>query len=119
MFLHRILQLESSDPVNIMFWNVKTLHEAGESNWWSEVSVKLERYKLGSDLDEMKSLSKSVFAKRVRKAIIETAFSELQTTCKSMKKTSDIDYKSFGVQDYLLKLYPLMPKLFSSGGRKH
>ena len=106
MFLHRILQLESSDPVNIMFWNVKTLHEAGESNWWSEVSTKLERYKLGCDLDEIKSLSKGVFARRVRQAIVETAFLELQKTCKSMKKTSDIDYNSFGVQDYLLKLYP-------------
>ena len=82
------------------------MHEAGESNWWSEVSAKLQRYKLGCDLDEIKSLSKGVFARRVRKAIIETAFSELQETCASMKKTADVDYQAFGTQDYLLKLYP-------------
>ena len=29
MFLHRILQLDKDDPVNIMFWNIKFLHEAG------------------------------------------------------------------------------------------
>ena len=106
MFLHRILQLEESDPVNIMFWNVKALHEAGEKNWWTEVVGKMERYNLACDLKEIESLSKNVFASRVKKAIAKTAFLELQKQCSSMKKTCDVKYEVLETQDYLLKLFP-------------
>ena len=110
MFLHRILQLDPEDPVNIMFWNLKSFHESGESNWWSEVVVKMEKYKLVCDLNEIKSVSKAVFASRVKKAINETAFLELTENCKSLKKTADLHYNTFGTQQYLLKLFPEQAK---------
>ena len=106
MYLHRILQLNSNDPVNIMFWNLKLLHEAGENNWWSEIVVKMEKYKLVCDLNEIRSVSKAVFANRVKKAIHETAFVELKESCQSLKKTCDLQYHSFGTQEYMLKLFP-------------
>ena len=106
MFLHRILQLDETDPVNVMFWNLKALHEAGEKNWWTNVVLKMEEYKLGCDLEEIKSTSKNVFSNKVKKAVAAAAFSELKNECMSMKKTSDIHYEDFKVQDYLLKLFP-------------
>ena len=106
MFLYRILQLEEDDPVKIMFWNLVLLHEAGESNWWTEVVRKMERYNLVSDLDEIRSVSKNVFSSRVKKAVTETAFMELKENCFSLKKTTDLSYQKFGTQDYLLKMFP-------------
>ena len=66
----------------------------------------MEKYKLVWDLNEIKSVSKAVFAYRVKKAIRETAFSELKEDCRSLKKTADLHYTQFGTQEYLLKLFP-------------
>ena len=110
MFLHRILQLEEDDPVNIMFWNLKLLHEAGESNWWSDVVRNMERYNLVCDLDEIKTISKNAFSNRVKKAVIETAFTELKDSCRSLKKTADLSYQKFETQEYLLKMFPSQAK---------
>ena len=95
MFLHTILQLEDDDPVKLMFWNLVSLHEAGESNWWTEVVTKMERYSLVCDLEEIRSVSKNVFAKRVKKAVTGAAFIELKENCSSLKKTSDLSYENF------------------------
>ena len=110
MFLHRILQLSEDDPVNIMFWNVKLHHEAGESNWWSDVVKNMERYNLVCDLDEIKATSKNVFSNRVKKAVTEFAFTELKENCRSLKKTADLNYQKFETQDYLLKMFPSQAK---------
>ena len=110
MFLHRILQLDKDDPVNIMFWNIKFLHEAGESNWWTEVVRNMEKYDLVCDLDEIKSVSKDVFANRVKKAIAATAFKELKENCNSLKKTSELRYQKLETQGYLLKMFPSQAK---------
>lgn len=106
MYLHRILKLDASDPVKIMFYNLKSFHEAGESNWWSGVCDKMEKYQIAIDLEEINSLSKDVFSRRVRKAIEDTAFLDLCSQCSSLKKTSNLRYQRFQIQDYLLKLFP-------------
>ena len=106
MFLYSILQLEDGDPVKLMFWNLVSLHEAGESNWWTEVVKKMVRYSLACDLDEIKSVSKNVFSNRVKKAVTDAAFMELKENCFSLKKTSDLSYQKFATQDYLLKMFP-------------
>ena len=89
-----------------MFQNLKTYHEAGEKNWWSEVVAKMERYHLVIDLDEIQSLSKGVFCRRVKKAVNERALADLHTEIKSLRKTSDLHYPALEVQDYLLKMPP-------------
>jgi hypothetical protein len=106
MYLYRILQLDPTDPVFIMFESLKSLHEAGEKNWWTEVVTKMEKYCLSTDFEEIKSLSKDVFNTRVRKAIEAKAFSDLYEECKALKKTSDLQYQRLEVQQYLLKLSP-------------
>ena len=75
-----------------MFCNLKILHESGERNWWSEVASKMVRFGLSTDLSEVESTSKHVFAKKVRDAIEETAFLELSKECTSLKKTCDLQY---------------------------
>ena len=66
----------------------------------------MERYNIPKDLEEIQNISKGVFAKRVNKAVMETAHSELVEECSSLKKTSNIRYHEFKTQDYLLKMFP-------------
>ena len=106
MYLHRILQLDASDPVKVMYTNLKHLHEAGERNWWSEVSEKMVKYDITVDIDEIQALSKNQFSRQVRKKIEETALTNLCAECKSLKKTSDLQYQRLETQDYLLKCFP-------------
>ena len=106
MYLQRILKLEDGDPVSEMFWNLKSLHEAGEKNWWTEVVTKMDKYNLDVDLEGIKKMSKGVFARKVNKRIMETAHAELLVECNSLTKTSGIQYHEFKTQDYLLKLFP-------------
>ena len=106
MYLHRVLQLEESDPVRIMMTNMMSFHEAGERNWWSDVVTKMQEYELSVDLEEIQSLSKDVFRKRTREAVEKKALAELLTECTALKKTSQLQYERLQVQDYLLKLPP-------------
>ena len=106
MYLHRILQLDASDPVRIMFTNLKSFHEAGERNWWSGVSERMVRYKIDIDMDKIQSMSKDMFSRQVRKKIEETAFTDLCAECTSLKKTANLQYQRLETQDYLLKCFP-------------
>ena len=105
MYLHRILQLETADPVYKMFSEMQSLHEAGESNWWSGVKPKLVKYNLPG-LDQIKEMSKDCFARKVKLAITETAFIQLVTEVHGLKKTAKVEYESFKLQEYLTSLYP-------------
>ena len=72
MYLHRILQLDPSDPVSQMFWQMTALHEAGEKNWWSGIKPCLEKYGLPS-LQEIQQMSKDCLGKKVKAVVTETA----------------------------------------------
>ena len=106
MYLHRILNLEDTDPVYVTFLNMMSFHKAGEENWWSGVEEALERYKLPSDLNKIKEMGKDVFRDMVNKAVTKLAFEKLVLECHSQKKTATLTYNSFCVQDYLLKMFP-------------
>ena len=106
MFLHRILNLEASDPVQMAFQNQMALHDAGETNWWSGVKTKLIEYNITLSLSEIKDLSREVFSNRVKKAVTTTALKELTLECSTLKKTSTLQYKDLATQDYLLHLFP-------------
>ena len=60
------------------------MNEAGESNWWSGVQLSLNKYKLPTDLDVIKAMSKDVFSNKVKKAVAETALGELLTECRTV-----------------------------------
>ena len=111
MYLHRILNLEESDPVYITFQNMASFVKAGEENWWSEVEVALHKYGLPTDLDEIRELKKETFRKMVNEAVEDFAFKELTEECKGLKKTSCLSYESLKLQDYLKKMYPNQAKI--------
>ena len=94
-----------------LFWDLVRLNEAGESNWWSGVQLSLNKYKLPTDLDVIKAMSKDVFSNKVKKAVAETALGELLTECRGLKKTSCLQYKDLKVQEYWSHLYPSQAKL--------
>ena len=105
MYLHKILQLHASDPVSQMFEEMKRLHEAGEKNWWSGIAPCLSKYGL-PNLDEIRDLSKDLYAKKVKAAITEVALSRLVKECQGLKKTAKLDYVELKLQEYLTCLYP-------------
>jgi hypothetical protein len=111
MYLHRILNLEESDPVYITFRNMMSFAKAGEENWWSEIEAALEKYNLPTDLDEVKELTKDKFKEKVNEAVTGFAFTSLVTECQSLRKTANISYKSFKVQEYLTTMYPNQSKV--------
>ena len=74
------------------------------------MNKKIERYKLTKDLHEIKVLSKGVLARKVNKAVMETALSELGVECTSLSKTADLKYEELKTQEYLLKMFPAEAK---------
>ena len=106
MYLHRILQLEETDPVYKVFVNMQAFHKAGEENWWSGVVKALADYNLPTDLEEIRSMSKGGFRKLVNESITEIAFKCLVSECKAQKKTSNLEYASLKLQEYLTVMYP-------------
>ena len=110
LYLHRILQLELTDPVSKMFWEMKRLNDAGERNWWSGVEPCLQKYNL-PELSQIKEMSKHSFCQKVKSAVAETAFGQLVAECHGLKKTANLVYESFKLQDYFLNLYPSQARI--------
>ena len=106
VFLHHIYHLDDTDPVKIMWENMKILEE--ESNWWSEVKEKMRKYNI---MIEDVKLSRDTFKKKIKAKIHEAALAELNRECKGKKKTADLDYKTLQQQDYLNHLYPTQAKI--------
>jgi hypothetical protein len=110
LYLHRILQLQKEDPVYRMFRNIVDLHECGERNWWSDVKGSLERYKIGSSLEEIAMLSRNSFRAVVNNAVKDLAFADLVAQVKTKKKTAELNYTELQTQKYLLAFYPAQAK---------
>ena len=110
IYLHKILQLSSSDPVSQMFWEMKKFHEAGEKNWWSGVAPCLVKYGL-PQLDQIKKLSKDCYARKVRESVGEFALKQLVSECCGLKKTADLKYDCLRLQNYFSCLYPSQARL--------
>ena len=106
MYLHRILNLDDSDPVYQLFQNQLRLAEAGEENWWSGVKDLMTKYNITLTFDEIKAMSKQKFRWTVKDTIGQFAFEQLKQECASKKKTACIRYDSFCLQPYLTQLYP-------------
>ena len=80
-FLHHIINLDEIDPVKQVWRNQQALPR--HRNWWSNIEELMEKYSLIMSEEEIKAMSKEVFKKRVKKAIVHTAFEELTKECKS------------------------------------
>ena len=105
MYLHRILQLESTDPVWKLFWELVRMNEAGDKNWWTGVRSALLKYSLPTDLNNIKIMSKNCFAGKVKTAITDAALKELVAETKGLKKTASLQYNSLKLQEYFSHLY--------------
>ena len=105
MFLHRIMQLEVTDPVLSMFHNIMKFDEEGEKNWWTDVKALMELY-IEKDLHQIKSLSKEEYRVLMNKSVEKVAFSKLVVECTAKKKTADLGYDKLETQEYLKTLYP-------------
>ena len=110
MYLHRILQLPNDDPVHQMFDAQVALDQQGEENWWTGVKALLTKYGLPQDLNLLKQLSKDAFKRLVSRNLKEVVFESLVAECKSLKKTANLTYTSFGMQYYLKHLFPNQAK---------
>ena len=106
MYLHKILNLDPTDPVNKIFMESKRMAVAGEKNWWSGVKPLLEKYNLPSDLEEIKEMSKECFARNVKASVTGVALHQLVTELHKLKKTKTLCYESLKLQDYLRHLFP-------------
>lgn len=111
MFLHKILQLDQTDPVLQLFMEQRRFSEAGEKNWWTGVEPCLKKYGLPSDLNAIKSMSKDSYSTLVKKAINETALKHLKAECSGLKKTANLQYDALKLQEYLSVLYPSESKI--------
>ena len=111
MYLHRILNLESSDPVYEAFVNLKAFAAAGEINWWTDVKEALRKFALPTDLEEIRTLGKEAFRKRVNESVTEVALNWLLSEAQSLKKTKNLQYKSLHLQEYLRCMFPNQSKL--------
>ena len=60
---------------------------------------------------KIKGLSKETFKRQVKQAISSVVFNELRGECTSLKKTANLKYECFEMQNYLQELYPSQAKL--------
>ena len=111
MYLYRILQLEQTDPVCQLFWEMVKMSEAGEKNWWTGVQSSLLKFNLPSDLNEIQEMTKDSFSKLVKAAVNETALRQLLEECQSLKKTATLHYSELKLQEYWEHLFPSQSKL--------
>ena len=110
-FLHHILNLPETDPVKEMYQNMKQL--PGEKNWYNNVVELLKTYKISLSEEKIRSISKEAFKGIVKRAVTQTALTNLQEECNAQKKTKSLVYSKLKTQDYLLKLYPWQSQMIS------
>ena len=63
----------------------------------------------------MGQLSKSMFRTIVNNAVTASSFQDLKIECASLKKTAELSYESFELQDYLKVLYPNQARIILKG----
>ena len=104
-FLHHILTLDSTDPVLLMFIQLKCF--PGERNWANDVLELMELYGIQYDEEQISEMSKYSWKRLVKEKVQAVAFSNLIEECSSMKKTKHLKYESFGCQTYLTSMSPV------------
>ncbi len=111
MYLHRILNLDSSDPVYQMFSNMISFSEAGEKNWWTQVKGILPKYNITKNLTSLKLMSKEEYKKMVNTHVTDKVLEELIDEFQSLKKDRKLTYSSLQQQEYLKCLYPSQARI--------
>ena len=89
-----------------MFKNMMLYNEAGERNWWTNVSNIMKQYNIPTNLETLKGLSKNQFKKMVSKSVTNVVLGQLVQDYHALKKCQNISYSSLEMQGYLKELYP-------------
>ena len=108
-FLHHIVNLDSNDPVRLLYDQMKRL--PCEANWVNDVRRSADKFSIEIDDEQLRTISKDTFKNTVKKAVEAFAFKKLQTECSQQKKTQTLKYDHFRCQPYLTKLYPSQAKV--------
>ena len=111
MYLYRITQLETDDPVYQASVFLRSQNELGEKNWWTGINKILEKYSINKTTEEIKEMGKDAYRAHVNASVEKVAFEELVAECTSKKKTSNTIYSSLKTQPYLTELYPSQAKI--------
>ena len=102
-FLHNFLNRPEEDPVHRMY--KQQLTNPFEDNWANNINKLREMYVLPND-EVIAGMSKYTWKNTVKKAVSKIAFKLLSEKCKSMSKTSSLQYEEMHkMQNYLVS-YP-------------
>ena len=58
------------------------------NNWWNDVQKLLLKYDIKLTEDDIKDISKETFKQKIKKAVVQVAFKELQRECLGKEKTN-------------------------------
>ena len=108
-FLHHIIHLDKEDPVKKMWEYQKLL--PNHNNWWNDVQKLLLKYDIKLTEDDIKDITKETFKQKIKKAVVQVAFKELQRECQGKEKTKQLSYKELKAQSYITTLYPNHSKI--------
>ena len=99
-FLHHILSLPDSDPVQRMYNELKKYPLA--RNWASEIKELLSEYNLPSDESEILDVSMDSWKEKIKRAVNEAALNALVSEANSKKKLAQLCLpKTLEAQKYL------------------
>ncbi len=102
-YLHNFLNRPEEDPVHRMY--KQQLTNPFEGNWANNINKLREMYVLPND-EVIAGMSKYTWKNTVKKAVSKIAFKLLSEKCKSMSKTSSLQYEDMHkMQNYLVS-YP-------------
>ena len=102
-FLHHILCLENDDPVQRAY--LQQLTYIAEKNWANECNELRETYRIDENDEEIASVSKKAWKRRVKKKVREKVLQDLNEERLTMKKVSKTKAKeNMNCREYLKKM---------------
>ena len=108
-FLHHIINLSEDDPVKQVWRSLRMLPDF--RNWWYDIKNLHKVYEVDFSEDDVKSVTKETYNKKIKDLVTKFAQTELKKICKTQSKTRDLDFSTFEMQNYLKVLPPSMSNI--------
>ena len=103
-YLHKVLTLDNDDPVKRMYNEL--LKYPCAQNWSNEIKTLRCKYNLLETDEEIESLNKGRWKRKVKKTIRQSALTFLNNEKKKLKKCALPEYPKLASQKYLQQLQP-------------
>ena len=104
-FLHHIINLSEDDPAKRVWRSLRMLPDF--RNWWYDIKNLRKVYEVDFSEDDVKSVTKETYNKKIKDLVTKFAQTELKKVCKTQSKTRDLDFSTFELQNYL-KVLPTL-----------